>query len=119
MAADSNLVVVVGRLTRDPELKDLGTKRVAEFGLAVNGFGDQVSFFDVSAWDKTADIIKKYAGKGKQVCVVGRLKQDTWEKDGQKRSKVSIVASQVQLLASKSDGTQGTSPAASEEDIPF
>jgi single-strand DNA-binding protein len=119
MAVDSNLVVVVGRLTCDPELKDLGAKRVAEFGLAVNGFGDQVSFFDVSAWDKTADIIEKYAGKGKQVCVVGRLKQDTWEKDGQKRSKVSIIASQVQLLASKADGTQGTSPAAAEEDIPF
>lgn len=118
---DLNHVVLIGRLTRD-----LGSDE-KNFGYVGNGMAranvsiavnrskkngdqwiDEVSYFDITIWGKTAENLKPYLTKGKQICVEGHLKQDRWEKDGQKFSKVSIIADNVQLLGGKSDGGQSS-----------
>ena len=115
---DTNHVVLVGRLT-----KDLGTDE-RSFGYVANGQAranisiavnrskkngdqwiDEVNYFDVTIWGKTAENLKPYLTKGKQIVVDGYLKQDRWEKDGQKFSKVTVVANNVQLIGGRGDGT--------------
>ena len=114
---DTNHVVLIGRLTRDLGSDERsfaytasGTAR-ANVSIAVNRSAkkgeewvDEVSYFDITIWGKTAENLKPYLTKGKQIAVDGCLKQDRWEKDGQKFSKVGIVANTVQLLGGKSDG---------------
>lgn len=113
---DINRVVLVGRLVRDlgNDQRDFaytpsGQAR-ANISIAVNRSrkqGDQwveeANFFDVTIWGKTAENLKPYLTKGKQIAVEGYLKQDRWEKDGQKFSKVGIVADSVMLLGGRSD----------------
>ena len=104
--ADINHVVLVGRLTRDAELRyTQGGTPVVKFSVAVNRrkkageeWVDEVSFFDVVFWGKMGEAINQYLVKGKQVAVTGELRQNRWEQDGQPRSKVEIVASNLQLL---------------------
>jgi single-strand DNA-binding protein len=112
MANDINMVVIVGRLTRDAELRytNSGTA-VCRFSLAVNrrkrsgdSWEDEASFFDVVLWGKQGEAINTYLEKGKQVAVHGELRQNRWEQDGQKRSRVEIVANNVQLLGSPASG---------------
>ena len=143
---DLNRWIGIGRLT-----KDLGTDE-RSFGYVANGQaranvsiavnhskkqGDEwtteTDFFDVTIWGKTAENLKPYLTKGTQICVDGHLKQDRWEKDGQKFSKISIVADNVQLLGGKKEGSsaQTSTPQTSApqadfdaaegfpEDIPF
>lgn len=113
---DLNHVVIIGRLTRDIGTDERsfaylpnGMAR-ANVSIAVNRsrkngeqWVDEVSYFDVTIWGKTAENLKPYLTKGKQIAVEGYLKQDRWEKDGQKNSRVGIVANTVQLLGGKSD----------------
>ena len=122
---DTNHVILIGRLTRDLGA-DERSYTVMENGLvranvsiAVNRsvkkgeeWIDEVSYFDITIWGKTAENLKPYLTKGKQICVDGYLKQDRWEKDGQKMSKVSIVSNNVQLLGNKGENTNtgGTTP---------
>ena len=104
--ADINNLTIVGRLTRDPETKQVNGKSLTNFSLAVKKGSkgkEEVSYFDLVAWEKTADLIATYCNKGKQVIITGELKQDRWEKDGQKRSRVSIVVKSIQLLGSKQE----------------
>lgn len=111
--ASFNRVVLVGNLTRDPELRSIqsGTS-VADVGLAVNerrkdqsgNWVEDVNFFDVTVWGRNAEVLHDYARKGSQILVEGRLKQDTWEQEGQKRSKVKIIAERVVLLGSRGGG---------------
>lgn len=111
MANDLNKVVLIGRLTRDPELKQIGETTVGKFSLAVgssykkgNEKVDETSFFDCEVWGKLADVIGQYATKGKQIAIEGKLKQDTWDtQDGKKASKVKIRVENFQLLGGKSD----------------
>ena len=101
---DVNHVVLIGRLTRDPELSYLqsGTA-LAKFSLAVNRSfkrGDErveeVDFFDVTVWSKTAENCSNYLKKGSQVCVMGQLRQNRWQdQDGKKRSKISINGAEI------------------------
>jgi single-strand DNA-binding protein len=124
--ADINQVVLVGRLTRDAELKYTNTgTAVCKISLAVNRrrksndeWINEASFFDVVLWGKMGEAVSQYLVKGKQVGIVGELRQNKWEQDGQTRSKVEIVASNLQLLGGRSDGPRaeaGEGPA----DIPF
>lgn len=135
---DINKTIVVGRVTRDIDDKAYivtksGTARL-NISVAVNRSvkqGDQwvdnVSYFDVTIWGKTAENMRKFLSKGSRVCIDGHLQQDRWEKDGHKQSKVYIVADSLQLLDGKKDGVQQGSPAQQgfnpadgfEEDIPF
>ncbi len=113
MANDINMVVLVGRLTRDPEMRytNSGTA-LCKFSLAVNrrkrsgdnNWTEEVSFFDVLLWGRQAETLNNYLTKGKQVAVNGELRQNRWEQDGQKRSRIEVVANNVQLLGSPSQG---------------
>ena len=104
--ADINSVVIVGRLTRDAELKyTSGGTAVSKLGIAVNRrvkkgdeWTESASFFDVTLWGKMAEGLYQYLVKGKQIAIEGELEQERWEKDGQAHSKVTITASNVQLL---------------------
>ncbi len=114
---DVNHIVLIGRLTRDLGSDERSFGYVgngqarANISIAVNRskksgdeWVDEVSYFDITIWGKTAENLKPYLNKGKQICVEGHLKQDRWEKDGQKQSRISIVADNVQLLGGKSEG---------------
>ena len=109
--ADLNNYSVIGRMTRDIDERAFGytnggTARL-NISIAVNdGYGDKAytNYFDVVIWGKTAENVKPYLSKGKQLCINGRLRQDRWEKDGQKNSRVCIVAETVQLLGGRNDG---------------
>lgn len=102
-----NIVILMGNLTRDPELTytPAGTA-VCKFGLAINERwkdqnGEQqeeVHFFEVECWKRVAETTAEYMSKGSGVTIEGKLKQDRWEKDGQKRSKVKIVARYVHFM---------------------
>ena len=110
---DLNKTMIVGRLTRDPEMKHMQSgAALASFSIAVNRrrkdkqtgeYVEDVSFFDCEAWERSAEFIEKYFAKGKAIFVEGRLKQDTWEKDGQKRSKVVIVAERVSFAETRAE----------------
>ena len=106
--ADINHVVVVGRLTRDAELKYTASgQAVCNFSVAVNRrrkqgeqWVDEPNFFDIVLWGRQGETLHQYLLKGKQVGVDGELRQDRWEQDGQNRSRVEIVANNLQLLGS-------------------
>lgn len=112
MAADLNHVTIIGRLTRDADLKYTQAGfAISNFSIAVNRRrknGDQwieeASFFEISLYGKSAETLKPYLIKGKQVAIDGELRQDRWEQDGQSRSKVVIVANNVQLLGGNAGG---------------
>ena len=104
--ADLNRVMLVGRLTKDAELKAIpsGTT-VCKFSLAVGRnvksgeeWKEETSFFDVALWGRRGEALHQYLTKGKLVGIDGELRQDRWQQDGQNRSKVEIVASNIQLL---------------------
>ena len=112
--ASFNRVILVGNLTRDPELRYIpsGTA-VSEIGLAVNDrvkrndqWVDEATFVDVTLWGRTAEIANEYLSKGSPVLIEGRLKLDRWEKDGQKHSKLRVVGERLQMLGSR-DGSRG------------
>ena len=105
-----NRVILVGNLTRDPELRYIpsGTA-VSEIGLAVNDrikrneeWVDEPTFVDVTLWARTAEVANEYLSKGSKILVEGRLKLDSWEKDGQKRSKLRVIAEKMMMLGGRS-----------------
>ena len=110
MANDLNVTTQIGRMTKNAELKTVGSSSVCNFSIAVNesyvSNGERkelVNYFECQAWGKLGDIINQYGGKGKQVCVNGKLKQQTWDgQDGKKMSKVIIRVENFQLLGGKS-----------------
>lgn len=109
---DTNIVVLIGNLTKDAEFSALPQTgvTVASFAIAVNRSkknGDQwinePSFFDISLFGKMAESLKPYLKKGKKVAVNGFLKQDRWEKDGQKYSRIRIIATGIQLCGERAE----------------
>ena len=104
--ADINHVVLVGRLTRDAELKyTAGGQAVCKFSIAVNrrrkqgdSWIDEPNFFDIVVWGRQGETLNQYLVKGKQVGIDGELRQDRWEQDGQNRSRVEVVVNNLQLL---------------------
>ncbi len=100
-----NSVLLEGHLTRDPELRytSKGTA-VCSFSIGCNRSYKQdeqrqqeVSFFDITTWSRLAEICAEYLVKGRGVRVVGRLKQERWEDDGQRRSKIAVIAEHVEF----------------------
>lgn len=104
---DFNKVILTGHLTKDPEIKFAASgTQVAIFSLAVNGRkDDEASFFDCVAFDKTASLIAEYLAKGSPVLAEGYLKQERWEHEGQKRSKVKIIVTSVKFLGKAQETT--------------
>jgi single-strand DNA-binding protein len=143
MAGDINRVTLVGRLTRDPELRHLASgTAVLQLGLAVNGrqrddggnWTDKPNFFDVKVFGNQAEMLAQHLSKGRRIGVDGRLDWSSWEaQDGTKRSKVEVVAQSVQFLDSRGDSETGErqfvpagaasdadfTPAGADDDIPF
>src|SRR3990172_11496757 len=115
--ASLNQVTLLGNITRDPECKYLqdGTA-VCDLGLAVNETyktksGDKKEdtlFIDCTCWSRTAEIATEYLRKGQQVLLTGKLKQDRWEKDGQKHTKIRMTVNQLVMLGSKPQGNGGS-----------
>lgn len=132
MASNINVVVLAGRLTRDPELKHLpnGTA-VAEMGLAVNRsrkveeeWVEEVSFFDLSFYGRSGENAARKLQKGDAVSVKGSLRQRTWEaEDGTKREKVSVNVESMEGEGFFRPASENSEPvgavAASQDDIPF
>jgi single-strand DNA-binding protein len=119
--ASFNRVILVGNVTRDIELKYTGSgTAVTDLGLAVNDrrktatgeWVDETTFIDVTLWGRTAEVASEYLSKGAPVLVEGRLKLDTWETDGQKRSKLRVVGERMQMLGTRqSSGARRAAPA--------
>ena len=111
-----NKCFIIGNLTRDPELRvtPKGTP-IASFGLAINrqsknadgSHADEVTFVDIEAWGKQAELVAKYLARGAPAMIEGRLKLDEWQDktSGAKRSKLKVVLENVQFLGGKRDGT--------------
>lgn len=114
--ASFNRVVLLGNVTRDPELRYISSgTAVTEIGLAVNDrrktasgeWVEETTFVDVTLWGRTAEIAGEYVTKGAPLMIEGRLKLDTWEKDGKKNSKLRVVGEKMVLLGSKGEGARG------------
>lgn len=113
--ADLNVVALTGRLTRDSELKYTNSGlAICAFSVAVNRrrkqgdeWIEEASFFDVTLFGRRGEAVQRYLTKGTLVAVQGELKQDRWEQDGNRRSKVQIIANDVQLLGGRNDGGGG------------
>lgn len=124
--ASVNKVVLIGNLTRDPELTHTASgAAVASFGLAVNRkykqgdeWKEDVCFVDITTWDNQAENCSKYLSKGSPVFVEGRLNFGSWEKDGEKRNKLDVVASLVQFVGSTPPMVDPPPPFITDE-IPF
>lgn len=114
--ASFNRVILLGNLTRDVELRYTPRQTaVTDIGLAVNDrrksadgeWVEEATFVDVTLWGRTAEVAGQYLGKGSPILVEGRLKLDTWETDGQKRSKLHVVGERMQMLGARSSGSNG------------
>jgi single-strand DNA-binding protein len=121
--ASFNRVILIGNVTRDPELRYISSgMAVTEIGLAVNDrrknasgeWIEETTFVDVTLWGRTAEVAGEYVTKGSPLFIEGRLKLDTWEKDGKKNSKLRVVCDRMQLMGgrsgeggSRSEGSRG------------
>jgi len=113
MARSINQVILMGRLTRDPEVRTTTTgKTITSFSLAVDrgGQDDQADFFDITAWEKLGELVAQYLSKGRRCLVQGRLRQDSWDdkETGKKRSKVEVVATDVTFLDGPGEGSDNS-----------
>lgn len=118
MAANYNRVIIAGNLTRDPQVRFFANERaVADLGIAVNrrwrdrdgNQQEETTFVDCECWGRTAELVGQYLSKGRSCLVEGRLKLDQWEdKDGNRRSKLKVVADNVQFLDGRGGGGGGS-----------
>ena len=113
-----NRVVLLGNVTRDIEIRYIPSgKAVTDLGLAVNEkwknangeWVEETTFVDVTLWGRTAEVAGEYLSKGSPVFIEGRLKLDSWEQDGQKRSKLKVVADRIQLIGGRGGGGHSSS----------
>jgi single-strand DNA-binding protein len=118
MARSLNQVTLMGNLTRDPELRQTPTgQNVTSFSLALNrSYKDQsgewqeaTDYIDIVCWGPLAERVSQYLSKGRRCLVQGRLQSRSWEQDGQKRSKVEVLANDVTFLDSRGGGAEGGS----------
>lgn len=131
MAASLNKTFLIGNLTRDVDLKYTASgTAVANFGLAVNrkyanSDGEKVEdvcFVDIVAWDRLAEVCGEYLAKGRPVFIEGRLQMDSWEQeDGQKRSRLRVVAQNIQFFGggAKTDSDGKDADKDADDDVPF
>lgn len=110
---------MIGNLTRDPELKNVGSSNVCKFSMAMNHRSKdnpETCFLDVVAWGKQAEFVAKYFTKGKPILVEGRLKQESWEKDGKQVSKHVLLAEKISFIgSSQQDVPSESAPMFNEE----
>lgn len=126
-----NKVHISGNLTRDAELVDAKGTSILRMGVAVNDrrknasgeWEDYANFVDCTMFGRRAEALAKYLTKGTKVCVEGRLHYSSWEKDGQKRSKLDVTVDELEFMSRDGNGQQrqqqGAQAAYDDEDIPF
>ena len=116
MARSFNQAIIMGNLTRDPEVRSTPSgQQVASFSVATNRVWNDASgerkevadFHEIVAWGKLADLAGQYLAKGRKVLIVGRLQTQSWEKDGVKRSRTEIVANDISFLDRAGDAPAG------------
>ena len=119
-----NDVKLAGNLTRDPEHRQVGETSVVNFGLAINRkyksgdeLKEEVTFVDVETWGHQAESCAQYLKKGRNVLIEGSLKLDQWEKDGVKRSKISVKAMRVHFIGSPENAGQGQQSSNTESPV--
>lgn len=122
-----NSVILAGNLTRDPEIRRTQSGMpIVSFSLAVNEraknrqtgeWEDRPNFFDVSAFGERWEKLANYMRKGTKVTVQGRLRQSSWEKDGQRRSKVDVVAMEIELPPKQGGGQRHDEPEYVEAEV--
>lgn len=106
---DFNKVILTGNLVRDPETKFAASgTQITEFTLAVNGSNDVVSYIDCVAFDKTASLAAEYLTKGSPILLEGYLKQERWEHEGQKRSRIRVTVYSMKFLGKASGSDNGS-----------
>jgi single-strand DNA-binding protein len=122
MARSVNQVMLMGNLTRDPEVRQTPNgQTVCSFGLALNrsykgadgNWQEATDYVDIVAWAQLGERVAQYVHKGSRVLVQGRLQYRSWEQDGQKRSKLDVVANDVTFLDGRGDGEGGSAGSAS------
>lgn len=125
--ASFNRVVLMGNITQDIELRYIQSgSAVTDLRLAVNDrrknasgeWVEETTFVDVTLWGRTAEVAGEYLGKGSSVLIEGRLKLDTWETDGQKRSKLRVVGERMQMIGGRGGGA-GSSRGASSPNTEY
>lgn len=122
-----NRTILMGNLTRDPELREVGSSSVCNFSIACNRrwkdkdgeMKEEVSYFDCAAWGPRGEIISKHFTKGKPILIEGELRQERWEQDGNKRSKVVVNVDDFTFVGSRNEQPVGAGAGASDDDIPF
>lgn len=130
-----NKAIITGHLTRDPEVRFTASgTAVMGIGVAVNDrrknpstgeWEDYPNFIDCTMFGARAESVSNFLSKGSKVAIEGRLHYSSWEKDGQKRSKIEVIIDEIEFMTAKDKGTQGLpaapAPAVSvyDEDIPF
>ncbi len=133
MAKSFNQAIIMGNLTRDPELRSTpGGQQVASFAVATNrswqdASGERkeaVEYHEIVAWGKLGELAAQYLAKGRKVMVVGRLQTQSWEKDGVKRQRTEIVAADINFLDGPGGGTSASdngaasnAPASKSDDV--
>ena len=114
---DLNRTMLIGRLTQNPETKEINSgQSVTTFSVATNktwveksgNKKEQVEFHNIEVWGKLAEVCSKYLTKGKQVFLSGRLKTNSWEAEGVKKYKTSVVLEDMQMLGSMAEANTGT-----------
>lgn len=126
MANDLNKVIIIGRLTKDVELKQVGNTNLCKFTIASNrkyGEKEEVGYFDCLCFGKLGEIITKFAHKGSRVCIDGGLRYSTWDNsEGKRQSKVEIYVHNFQLLDRKKSDPKSDAGSFSEpfnDDMPY
>lgn len=130
-----NNINLIGRIGQEPEARDTENgKRLVKFSLAVYRNKENTDWINCEAWEKTAELIEQYVNQGDQVGITGRMQEDKWEKDGEKRRTHKVVVTNVTLLSNKkkedgeekqpvtagsAGGKKEKSPKINDEDIPF
>ena len=104
-----NKLILIGRLTKDPEIRTSGNVTIAKFSIAVDrrfkrDGEPEADFFNCTAFNKTAEFIEKYCSKGMKMAVEGRIQNDNYEKDGVKHYSVSIIVENIEFAESKKSG---------------
>jgi single-strand DNA-binding protein len=119
-----NKYIAIGNLTQDPECKDVGETKVCNFGIAINEYyysnGEKKKntlFLDIETWSKQAENCTKFLSKGKKVAIEGRLKSNSWEKNGQKFTKLFCIAEKVHFLGSEEGGSGAPSSKPSRSQV--
>lgn len=115
-----NKLILIGRLTKDPEIRMSGSVTITKFSLAVDrrfkrDGEPEADFFNCTAFNKTAEFVEKYCSKGMKMAIEGRIQNDNYEKDGVKHYGVTVIVENIEFAESKKGGTSEKKAAETEE----